>query len=160
MRVPVSSHADTKVLSWVFRGIYWRRSVGNLCGKYRQTRRKLERNARRRAERSRRVGRSDHEHRVPIGVEAVSLPHRLTVSREHVIAPRERADEHEETRAREMEVGDERGHGAEFERREDEEAGLTPAAVVGPVFECPRLEAPDRSRPHRDDTGGIRTNRG
>jgi hypothetical protein len=53
MRVPVSSHSDTKVLSCRLSGNYGVKSVGILWRKYRQTRRKLERNARRRAERSR-----------------------------------------------------------------------------------------------------------
>ena len=53
MRVPVSSHADTKALSWLVSGICRRDRAEILWGKYRQTRRKLERNARRRAERSR-----------------------------------------------------------------------------------------------------------
>src|SRR5215207_7694125 len=55
---------------------------------------------------------SDDEHRIPITVEPVPLRHRLAIRFEHQLAPAERADQHEQRRLRQMEVGEQPAHDA------------------------------------------------
>src|SRR6266508_670989 len=90
------------------------------------------------------------EHGIAVAEEAVLPLHRLPVRGEHTPRAAEGADEHEQRRAGEVKVRDERVHRAERVGRADEEArpprpGCDPFAVEG------ALEGPDGRRPHRDD---------
>src|SRR5690242_9144176 len=48
------------------------------------------------------------QHRIAVRKKAIALPHRVTIRREHRLAPRKRRDEHQQGRFRQMEVRDQR----------------------------------------------------
>src|SRR5688572_22301237 len=64
---------------------------------------------------------SGDEHRVAVGQEAVARGDGVAVGREDALAPGERGDEHEQGRARGMEVREEGIHEAEGPRLVDED---------------------------------------
>src|SRR3990167_3932951 len=66
----------------------------------------------------------NNERGVAVGVEAVARADRVSVRLHDQLPPRERADQHEERRARQVEVGQEDVHRAEAEAGRDVEGGL------------------------------------
>src|SRR5690242_9895257 len=75
----------------------------------------------------------DDRHRVAVRVEAVAGLDRFAVRAHRQLIARECSDEHDERRAREMEVRDQAIHRAKCIRRTDEEASVTSALGERPV---------------------------
>src|SRR5690606_23488379 len=82
----------------------------------------------------------DDEHRIAVRIEAVPFLDRDPVGPHHVLVPAERGDEHEERRAREVEVREESVDGPEPVRRADEEIGPPRSRPHGPVLARDRLQ--------------------
>ena len=107
-------------------------------------------------------GHRDH-HRVAIGVEPVSLGDRVLVRRQDRVVARERAHQHEQRGAGEVEVGDQAVHHAEPVSRRDQELGLAAAranhaVAVGRALQCPhdrRADGPDPPAGSADRRSGA-----
>src|SRR5690242_8049196 len=85
------------------------------------------------------------EHRVAITEEAIACRHCMTVSLEHRLASGEGAHQHQKTRFRQMEVGEQHIDHLEAKTRCDEEPRLTrPGRKILTLraSECRRLERP------------------
>ncbi len=65
------------------------------------------------------------EHRIPIAVVSIFLSDRFPVGLHHEVRTREGADQHEQGRSGQMEVGDERIHKLELISRRDEKVGTS-----------------------------------
>src|SRR5438094_9756714 len=68
---------------------------------------------------------SHNEHTVTIRVEAVALRDGVPVGRQHKILAAQRADQQQQTRARQVKIGQHGAGEAEFEARIDEQVRLT-----------------------------------
>src|SRR5918995_1030822 len=95
---------------------------------------------------------SDEQHRIPITVEPVPLGHRLAIRLEHQLTPAERADQHEQGRLRQVEVGEQPAHHAKSKTGVDEEVRVSGSlAYTVPVRGGDRLERTRRRRADRND---------
>src|SRR5262245_37371290 len=74
------------------------------------------------------------------GVEAVTGRNRVGVGSLHGLEAAEGGDEHEEGRARQVEVGEQEVDGAESIARGDEDVGLAAEGVDQPLFICSAFE--------------------
>src|SRR5690606_35079830 len=64
------------------------------------------------------------QHRITVGKEPVTLPHRMAVSLQHTLLARKRRHQHQQRALRQMEIGDQRIHAADAIARIDENPRL------------------------------------
>src|SRR3954469_12638512 len=94
------------------------------------------------------------QHRVAVAEESILLPHGLAVGGEDAVEAREGRDQHEERRARQMEVGEEPVDRAEPVAGRDEEIGRA-GPCAEPAAVARRREGAERRGPDRDHAPAI-----
>src|SRR5271166_5155319 len=102
---------------------------------------------------------TDQEAGVAVGIEAITRFDRMRIGRPHALEPAEGADEHEERRARQMEIGQEGVDRAEAVARRDEDRGLAGEWPNSAALVRCGLEKASGGRADADDPPALRTGR-
>src|SRR5262249_55540812 len=91
---------------------------------------------------------SNEQHGIAIAVETVAAPHRLGIGAKDAFAPKEGADEHEQGRARQMEVREEGVDSAKAMAGSEEKVGVAAPWCDGAVLSRHSLECPSHRGPY------------
>src|SRR6185437_8768469 len=92
---------------------------------------------------------------IAVGIEAIAGGNRMRIGALHGLEPRERRDQHEQRRARQMKVGHEDIDRAETIAGRDEDRSLTLERRDGAVLARGALEEPQRGGADRNDPPAV-----